>query len=143
MFKTILVPIDLEHPDSWDDTLAMGVDMAKRSGARLHLLTVINATPAIVSNYLPSGYEAETSKHAREALEAAAGKLDVEGTVACHVKHGAPYVEILETADEVGADLILVESHRPGIRDYLLGTNAAKVVRHAKCSVFVLRVDGR
>jgi nucleotide-binding universal stress UspA family protein len=143
MFKTILVPIDLEHPDTFDDTLALAVEMAKREVARLHLLTVIHNTPAIVSNYLPQGYEVDTSKHAREALEAVAKTLDVDGTVACHVRHGTPYVEILDAADEIGADLILVESHKPGVRDYLLGANSAKVVRHAKCSVFVLRVDGR
>ena len=37
------------------------------------------------------------------------------------------------------ADLIVVGSHRPAMRDYLLGTNAARVVRHAHCSVLVAR----
>jgi nucleotide-binding universal stress UspA family protein len=37
------------------------------------------------------------------------------------------------------ADLIVVGSHRPAMKDYLLGTNAARVVRHAHCSVLVVR----
>ena len=38
-----------------------------------------------------------------------------------------------------GVDLIIVASHRPGLQDYFLGSTAAKVVRHAKCSVLVIR----
>ena len=49
------------------------------------------------------------------------------------------YGEILGVAGEARADLIVVGSHRPAMRDYLLGTNASRVVRHASCSVLVAR----
>jgi nucleotide-binding universal stress UspA family protein len=56
------------------------------------------------------------------------------------VAHGASiYAEILGVAEEADADLIVVGSHRPAMKDYLLGTNAARVVRHARCSVLVAR----
>ena len=56
------------------------------------------------------------------------------------VTHGASiYAEILAVAEEAEADLIVVGSHRPAMKDYLLGTNAARVVRHARCSVLVAR----
>jgi nucleotide-binding universal stress UspA family protein len=42
-------------------------------------------------------------------------------------------------AEKAGADLVVVGSHRPAMKDYLLGTNAARVVRHARCSVLVAR----
>ena len=51
----------------------------------------------------------------------------------------AVYQVILETAAKIGADLIVMASHRPKPMDYLLGPNAAKVVRHAKTSVLVVR----
>jgi nucleotide-binding universal stress UspA family protein len=35
--------------------------------------------------------------------------------------------------------VIVLASHRPELKDYLLGPNAARVVRHAKCSVLVVR----
>ena len=54
-------------------------------------------------------------------------------------RHGSVYKEILEVADSIGADLIVLTSHRPARSDYLLGPNAARVVRHAKQSVFVVR----
>ena len=49
------------------------------------------------------------------------------------------YPEILGVAEEAEADLIIVGSRRPAMKDYLLGTNAARVVRHARCSVLVAR----
>ena len=42
-------------------------------------------------------------------------------------------------ADETNADLIVMASHRPELKDFLLGPNAARVVRHANCSVLVVR----
>lgn len=56
------------------------------------------------------------------------------------VEHGESiYDVILETAQEADVDLIVVGSHRPKMKDYLLGTNAGRVVRHANCSVLVAR----
>ena len=51
-------------------------------------------------------------------------------------------IEILEAAEEAEADLIVVGSHRPAMKDYLLGTNASRVMRHARCSVLVARERG-
>ena len=56
-----------------------------------------------------------------------------------HVLHGNIYKGILATADAEGCDLIVLASHRPEMKDYLLGPNAARVVRHARQSVYVVR----
>jgi nucleotide-binding universal stress UspA family protein len=55
------------------------------------------------------------------------------------VGHGTIYREILVRAERTKCDLIVMASHRPELQDYLLGPNAARVVRHAKCSVMVVR----
>jgi nucleotide-binding universal stress UspA family protein len=57
----------------------------------------------------------------------------------CHVVHGTVYEEILRLADDIGADLIVMASHRPALKDFLIGPNAARVVRHADISVLVVR----
>ena len=44
-----------------------------------------------------------------------------------------------EEASDWNADLIVVGSHRPVMSDYLLGSNAKTIVRHAQCSVLVVR----
>ena len=55
------------------------------------------------------------------------------------VRTGHSYDTILEVAKEKDVNLIIIASHRPGLQDYFLGSTAAKVVRHANCSVLVVR----
>ena len=49
------------------------------------------------------------------------------------------YEVILSIADKINEDVIVVAVHRPELKDYLLGPNAARVVLHAKCLVMVVR----
>jgi nucleotide-binding universal stress UspA family protein len=55
------------------------------------------------------------------------------------VRQGGIYHEILEEAKSIKADLIVMSSHRVGVRTYFLGSNAGHVVRYATCSVLVVR----
>ena len=52
---------------------------------------------------------------------------------------GGVYAGVLAVAERIGADLIVLAAHRPAMRDFLLGTNASRIVRHARCSVLVVR----
>jgi nucleotide-binding universal stress UspA family protein len=63
--------------------------------------------------------------------------LGIEAHV--HVDQGTVYDKIIRTAEDIGAEAIVVGAHRPELRDYLVGPNAARVVRHAKQSVLVVR----
>jgi universal stress protein F len=46
---------------------------------------------------------------------------------------------IVDYASENNIDCIVMTSHKPGVEDLFLGSTAARVVRHAKCSVHVIR----
>jgi len=46
---------------------------------------------------------------------------------------------IQDLAEQAKADLVVLASHRPSLMDWLIGSHAFHVVRHAKCSVFVVR----
>jgi nucleotide-binding universal stress UspA family protein len=70
-------------------------------------------------------------------LETAAGS--VSKTASAHVIHGSAGQAIVDYAEAHGADCIIVHSHKPELSDYLLGSTAARVVRHAPCSVHVIR----
>src|SRR3546814_15779996 len=59
------------------------------------------------------------------------------------VRHGPVYEQILQVADDIGADQIVIGAHRPELSDYLLGPNTARLVRHAKFSVHVIRPVAR
>ena len=110
-------------------------------GARLHILTVVREVEAILgASAVPLGYEVITSdlENRIAVLIRRVNASDLQPNIL--VTHGASiYAEILAVAEEAEADLIVVGSHRPAMKDYLLGTNAARVVRHARCSVLVAR----
>ena len=61
------------------------------------------------------------------------------GRISSVVRQGGIYHEILEEAKAMKADLIVMSSHRAGVRTYFLGSNAGHVVRYATCSVLVVR----
>ncbi len=142
MFKNFLVAVDLEHDTHNGGLLRVTSDMANAQGAQVHLLHVIRAAPAVVSQFLPKSYETMASEKIEKDLTALAAKVELdEGGATVSVRFGDVYQEILAYAKNIGADLIIVASHKPDVGDYLLGTTAARVVRHAACSVFVVRLD--
>ncbi len=143
MFKNILVAVDLEDDADIDALLRVASDTANTYGARVHLLNVIGAAPAVVSQFLPENYESMASEKIEKELAAWAAKVDLaEGAAASSVRFGDVYREILAHADKIGADLIIVASHKPNVGDYLLGTTASRIVRHASCSALVVRQAG-
>ena len=77
---------------------------------------------------------------ARERLESfARGHIPDSQPATTIVRSGAVHREILDVAESRGCDLIIIGSDRPDLRDQLPGPNAAMVVRHAGCSVPVVR----
>ena len=103
----------------------------------------VAAAPAVVSQFLPANYDQMASVEIEKDLAALAAKVDLaEGAAASSVRFGDIYQEILAYADKIGADLIIVASHKPDLGDYLLGTTASRIVRHASCSVLVIRQSG-
>ena len=94
----------------------------------------------IVAQYFPKGYEKEVAEKTLTQLKAFVEKnVPNDITVQHVVGEGSVYETILKVARQTKADLIIMESLRPALKDYLLGPNAARVVRHAECSVLVIR----
>lgn len=141
MLKSILLPVDLGQESSWKKALPSAVEMARADAARLHIMTVLpDFGMSMVSVAFPPGFEEKGLAAVKQALEEFV-KEHVPGgiSVKSHVAHGSIYSEIMAAADKLGCDLIVLSSHRPEMRDYLIGPNAARVVRHAKQSVLVVR----
>ena len=136
MYKTILVPIDMAHVVEGKTNIDLAAQHAA-AGAKIILLNVVEDIPNWAAVELPAGLIDQSIESAQSGLKAiatAAGlKMETE------VRTGHSYNTILEVAKEKNADLIIIASHRPGLQDYFLGSTAAKVVRHANCSVLVVR----
>ncbi|MDZ5700041.1 MULTISPECIES: universal stress protein [Phyllobacteriaceae] len=141
MYKDILVSIDLGDPEHEKRTLETAVDYARTFGSRLHVMTVVpDYGMSIVGGFFPKGHEQEALEHANQALHLFTKKHVPSEIKHRHiVGHGSIYREILRYAGVVKADLIVLSAKRPGPEDYLLGPNAARVVRHAEISVLVVR----
>jgi nucleotide-binding universal stress UspA family protein len=141
VFKEILFTVDLAHAESWRKALPAALDEAKRSGARLHVMTVVAevAVPALMQAG-PFNYEAQLLPKARAALEEFV-RAHVPAEVPAHpiVAYGSVYHEILRAAAAIPADLIVMAAHRPQPGDFLIGSNAERVSRRAHCSVLLVR----
>ena len=141
MYKSILLPVDLGHRASWEKAAPAAVSLAKQHGAKINVVTVIpDYGMPVVGSFFPADFAEKALAASKEELAKFVEEHipeDVRGkTVAVD---GTIYKRILISADEMNCDLIVVGSHRPEKADYLLGPNAARVVRHANQSVFVVR----
>ncbi|MGC1578013.1 MAG: universal stress protein [Beijerinckiaceae bacterium] len=143
MFKSILVPVDVAEVDVAKPGFDEAVELAKLSGAALRLIHVRSPVPYAMNEYIPAEYYDSDEKSVLKALENLAAKLDLpKGRVTVASPFGSVYDQVLKEAARMKADLIVVGSHRPDWSTYLIGSNAANIVRHAKCSVLVMRPPG-
>lgn len=134
MYRNILVPIDLSQPEPGRRTLQIAREIGGKD-ARVTALSALHELPAFVASALPEG---TLKKNLTEAL-AELKEMGEPAGASAEARYGHAYATILDYAGEIGADLIIVGSHRPGLQDYLLGSTAARVVRHARCAVLVDR----
>jgi len=143
MTRNIVALIDLDDESSQHAALPPAIEWAKHTGARLYVLNVVPDgmyKMSIVAQAISEDYERMLVDSAREQLTALVKKHAVEGVeIEPAVRFGSVYREALNFARDVGADLIVMGAHKPGMADYLLGSNASQIVRHAKCSVWVMR----
>lgn len=139
MFKGILLAYD--GSDGAKQALARGAEIASAGSATLHLIAV-----GRVPEYAETQDEVDEAREQAESfygkrIEEAVGLLQTRGiTPTTHVVFGKPSEQILRTAQEIQADLIVlgVHPHHP-LRRRLLGATADKIVDHAECSVLVVR----
>jgi len=136
MYQSILIPIDMSATDRVADMFAAAKALGDAGGA-VTCLHVVPEVPAIVSVEVPTDIMPRLMNSARETIQAAADKAGL--SVAIEIETGHPARTILKVAEKTKADLIIVGSHRPGLEDYLLGSTAARVVRHAKCATLIQR----
>lgn len=140
MVERILVAVDLEDTGLTERMLAVTSDFAKLKGAQVTLIYVATDIAPAAAIQLPEDYRERTSQAVSEQLGHLVGALDLpSGEVHVVVRFGSIYREVLAQAADDRSDLIVIGCHRPHLADYLLGPNAARVVRHATCSVFVVR----
>ena len=135
MYKNILVPIDPSHQERHDIAFDMAQHLAA-DGAKITALTVVEHLPSYVgASAMMLELDDRIKKNVTDALAEFSSGRDVETAIL----HGPPGSEIVQYAKDKDIDCIVIASHKPGFGDFLLGSTAARVVRHAQCCVHVLR----
>ena len=142
MFNTVLLPVDLSNPNSVEPALQQASEFVKSSSGTLHVISIVpDFGTAMVGNFFPKDFEKEALQRAEEALgNFRRERIDSEIETKLHLVYGPVAEKILTTAQDIGADLIVMGSHDPErVRDFLIGTNADRVVRHSTISVLIAR----
>ena len=139
MFKNVLVPIDLVHIEQGKALVKSAMKLDQMDQGELILLHVLPSVPGYVSALIPEEVTRKSRERALKQLEQIALELGISDIAKTVVLVGTVHIEILAWADDADVDLIVMASHQPEFADYLIGTTAARVVRHANCSVLVVR----
>lgn len=140
MFRSILVPVDIAHRSSWEHALPQAIELAAMANGTITVMTVIRDLKLVFEGvYFPFQLEKIVSD-AHSRLKAIVSEYSSADTdISIEVRAGSIGGEIISVAKDRAVDLILMASHRPEMRDYLIGPNASHVAHHADCSVLVLR----
>ncbi len=134
MYDKIILALSLEH--GFAD---QAIETAQRLGgksAEIIALHVYEPLSGSVSTYLDDDLVQKAYNDAKRML---AARVNGVANVKPVILKGHSSRTITAYAAEIGADAIIVGSHKPGLRDYFLGTTAARIVRQASCAVIVLR----
>ena len=146
-FNTILLATDFSETSRIAADYAM--DLARSFDAHLVVLHVINEPVDLRGFYVPhisfEQLEKEIEAGAAQMLESfCREKLGETGNYETAITTGVPFEEILRTADERSADLIVIGTHgRTGLDHLIFGSTAERVVRSASCPVMTIRVPSR
>lgn len=135
MYKHILVAVAFDEDDEPDRPIAAAQALVDK-GARVTVLHVKPAVPSYAMSYIPSDYLLELNRAISDRLEKIAQQFENGVGVLIEGHSGRT---IVEWAEENEVDCIIIASHRPGLQGYFLGSTATQVVRHANCSVHVVR----
>lgn len=143
MSKTVLCAVDINRPTDEANVVKQAKKLADMDGAQLDVITVV---PDFGANVVSAYFKDHDVKPAKDGAAKLLNEM-IEGIVGAEankdIRHivaiGTVYEEVLKAAKLSKTDLIVIGAHRLDFKDYLLGPNAARVVRHSDCSVYVVR----
>ena len=142
VYRNILLALDVADPLNADRAIDSAKLIAEASGAKVHLLHVRLTLPMTYARLLPESFHAEEKKDCDEAMARWTERLALpEDRVTRTLRRGSVASEVFEEAEQRQADLIVLGSRSPSFGSRLMGSNATAIVRDAKVSVLVVRVD--
>ena len=141
MHDTILLPIDLQHPESWAKALPVARRLAGEAGV-IHLLGIVHDFgSSMVATFLPRGFEEKILQEMKIELDRFAdAHFEDASRVRVHVGHGHIAETILRAQQKYAADLIVMATDMPDeLRSIRVSRDANAVARHSPVSVMIVR----
>ena len=135
MYKNILIPVLLDDDHNPQLSLAAAEKLASQN-AEITLINVLEALPAYLTAEIPAEILEKRRDDSKASLEQLAKYLPGAKTALISGHAGGA---IVDYATAHNADCIVLNSHKTGMQDFFLGSTAARVVRHAGCTVHVIR----
>lgn len=141
-FKRLLVATDFS--EGADAAAGIAADLAQQYGAAVDIVTVVD-TYALLGAFGEIGFQTlpigDLRRQASDELQEFAKRhFSAVAHVTTHLCDGSPYFRILQTADELNVDLIVLGTHgRSRLAHLLIGSVAEKVVRHSSRPVLTVR----
>ena len=137
MYSKIMVPVDLRHTDQLQKAMSVAADIAKLYGAEAHLVGVTMSGPTDVAHN-----PEEFAEKLADFAKGQSGALGVSFTPHTEISHD-PTIDLddvlANAAKSIGADLVVMASHIPGLAEYVFASNAGYLASHSSLSVFVVR----
>jgi nucleotide-binding universal stress UspA family protein len=137
MYSTIAVPVDLAHVERLGKALRTAVDLAGHYGATLHYVGATTETPGPLGR-TPAEYRCKLEDFAAAESERTGIPAKAKTIVSLDLTIDLDK-QLLAAFDEVGADLVVMASHVPGIKEHFFGSNAGWLAAHSPMSVLVVR----
>ena len=144
--KNIVVPTDFSELSLRAFNYAK--DLAETMDAKIHLITVIDNTPPMLSKHdktvsesvMMDSVEQQAKKQMAELAEEINDDADID--IIQVIRKGVDYEEIVKYSNESHADLIILATHgRTGVLHTVLGSVAEKVIRYSKRPVLVIHPE--
>jgi len=143
-FNKILTAIDFSENSEY--AFGYALTLAKQFDSQLTILHVINEPVDLRGFYVPHISFEQLEKEIEEGAEKMMAKFcseKLEGftNFTTSIVAGIPYEEIIRSAQEAGASLIVIGTHgRTGLDHLIFGSTAERVVRGASCPVLTIRL---
>lgn len=137
MFRKIMIPVDLAHTDQMTKALSVAGDLAKHQGAELHVVGVTMSGPTSLAKS-PTEFREKLELFAQEQGGTLGRPLIAHAEISNDLRIDLDAV-LEQTATKIGADLVIMASHVPGLAEHVFASNAGYLAAHSKLSVLVVR----
>lgn len=134
MYQKIIVALALDHGIS--ETALAKAKLLLNPGGEIIGLHVYETPSGTAGAYVSDEDKLRARRTAELRLEE---RIRDVPEARAELVNGHSGRAITDFAKAERADCVIVGSHKPGLSDFFLGSTAARIVRHAHCSVIVLR----